>query len=194
MRKLDHDEERLKIAEVAGKLIAKNGAQNLTSTHIAEALGATRGKVLHYFNSTQQIIDAAFDWANTSAEKRMNDLAAGIEKLDLDAERLMAILPLTEETDIEWKVRLSCWESSLSDEESNAFQKGISVSRVAEATVFFELLQDEGLVRKDIAARELAKSLSDIMTGLGVILLNFPLEERRERAGGLVAFLKMCES
>lgn len=194
MRKLDHDEERLKIAAVAAELIAKNGAQNLTSSHVADALGATRGKVLHYFTSTQQIIDAAFDWANTRAEQRMVDLATGIEKLDLDEINLLSLLPLTEEADIEWKVRLSCWESALSDEKSNEFQKSVSVSRIVDTTLLFEMLQAEGVVRTDIAASDLAKATADIMTGLGIILLNYPLAEREERATGLKAFLNMCKA
>ena len=192
LRKLDHDEERLKIAEIAAKLIAQNGVHNLTTSHIADAMGATRGKVLHYFKGTQQIIDAAFDWANTNAEKRMADFASGLAALELNPEELLNILPLTEETDIEWKVRLSCWESSLSDKESNAFQLSVSESRVRDGGVIFDLLQKEGVLRNDIEPTDFAKLFGDLMSGLGIILLNYPLEERRERCSGIFAFLKMC--
>ena len=45
MRKLDHDQRRLEIAEAAARLIAADGMEALTTRSIARAMGCSIGSV-----------------------------------------------------------------------------------------------------------------------------------------------------
>ena len=190
MRKLDHDEERLKIAEVAANLIAEKGSQHVTVNHIAKAMDATRGKVLHYFGSSQEVITAAFEWASQQAVERLAELASGLETLELNEEIIANILPLDEQTDIEWKVRFACWEASLSSEEGVDTQKAIADSRIEVIVQIFDRLQQQGIVELPDAPEIMAQRIYDMVNGLGITLLYYPMEERRARCEGLFSFVR----
>ena len=182
MRKLDHDEERLKIAAVAARLIAKKGVQNLTTNDIAKEMDATRGKILHYFDNANAIVEAAFDWANAKAEQRMGEIAKSAEVIKFSPVIIYNILPFTEETDIEWKVRLSCWESAFSDEKQREFLVQQAKVHLAGISMIIAKAQSDNTIRNDIPPEELARLISDMMRGLALALLNLPLSERRERS------------
>ena len=194
MRKLDHDEERQKIAAVAARLIAHKGVQHLTTNDIAEDMGATRGKVLHYFDNANHIIEAAFEWANRLAEKRLTDLSEGVDIIEITPEIINQLLPLTEETDIEWKVRLSCWESAFTDEKQRAFQVKQAHAHLEGITAVIAIAQKEKTIRDDIPAEDLAKVVSDMTRGLALVLLNLPLEERKDRTSSVHALIKLFQA
>ena len=64
MRKVDHDSRREEVAGAAAALIANEGLEALTTRALAKALGCSIGVLSHYFNNKEDIVIAAFRWAD----------------------------------------------------------------------------------------------------------------------------------
>ena len=191
---MDHEEEREKIAEAAARLIAEVGVQNLTIEQVAQAFNATRGKVLHYFNSKQEVIEAAFTWASRRGVNQVKESIANAGSIDFDITVLTGLLPLNQEAEIEWRVRLAFMEYSLNDSEKMAFQYRLVNERIERITLLIQYLQSAGKAKKNINAPIFARQLHDMMAGLGFMLLFVPMEQRRERSQGIVDFLLSLSS
>jgi AcrR family transcriptional regulator len=191
VQKLDHDQERENIASIAASLIADVGADKLTTQMIADTLQATRGKVLHYFNNKQEIILAAFNWANKRALERMASLLEHPEGLHIGPHILEYILPLDKSSDIEWKVRISCWQYSFYEKEALFTQNEISQARIEVISQILAEMQESGKIRKDVAATSMAQQLYDMTNGLAISLLFLPMKERRQRMAGALDYFTL---
>lgn len=184
MRKVDHDSRREEVASVASKLIAERGLEALTTRALAKELGCSIGVLSHYFNSKEEIVLAAFQWADQSIDQRMQ--AAIVDQdisLDYFIPMIQVGLPLDEASDREWRVRFNLYNYCLT-------RGGEGLSAQIEKTSHFRVLmvelikalQDKGEVRTDISADLITKMAFDMVMGAAQNLLMVPMAERREHA------------
>lgn len=184
MRKVDHDSRREEVASVASKLIAERGLEALTTRALAKELGCSIGVLSHYFNSKEEIVLAAFQWADQSIDQRMQ--AAIVDQdisLDYFIPMIQGGLPLDEASDREWRVRFNLYNYCLT-------RGGEGLSAQIEKTSHFRVLmvelikalQAKGEVRTDISAELITKMAFDMVIGAAQNLLMVPMSERREHA------------
>ncbi len=184
MRKVDHDSRREEVASVASRLIADKGLEALTTRALAKELGCSIGVLSHYFNSKEEIVLAAFQWADQSIDQRMQ--AAIIDQdisLDYFIPMIQAGLPLDEASDREWRVRFNLYNYCLT-------RRGAGLSAQIEKTNHFRdlmaglisALQEKGEVRQDINPELITKMAFDMVMGAAQNLLMVPMQERREHA------------
>ena len=198
MRKLDHDQRRLEIAEAAARLIAAEGMAALTTRAIARAMGCSIGVLSHYFDSKAGIVTAAFAWASSRIEQRLaRALARGIS-VDNLLPLIEAALPHDRQSRIEWGVRLQLWSHAAADAGAAALLRNdMERSRALLASVIVQL-QHQQEVRPDIDANNVAQMLTDLMHGMSfaallrlhhsghdpVAAFNVLVDDLRSRDGG----------
>lgn len=184
MRKVDHDSRREEVASAASRLIAERGLEALTTRALAKELGCSIGVLSHYFNSKEEIVLAAFQWADQSIDQRMQ--AAIVDQdisLDYFIPMIQAGLPLDEASDREWRVRFNLYNYCLT-------RGGEGLSAQIEKTDLFRdlmlglitALQKKGEVRQDISADLITKMAFDMVIGAAQNLLMVPMARRREHA------------
>ncbi len=184
MRKVDHDSRREEVASAASRLIAERGLEALTTRALAKELGCSIGVLSHYFNSKEEIVLAAFQWADQSIDQRMQ--AAIVDQdisLDYFIPMIQAGLPLDEASDREWRVRFNLYNYCLT-------RGGEGLSAQIEKTDHFRdlmlglitSLQEKGEVRQDISADLITKMAFDMVMGAAQNLLMVPMARRREHA------------
>ena len=184
MRKVDHDSRREEVASVASRLIADRGLEALTTRALAKELGCSIGVLSHYFNSKEEIVLAAFQWADQSIDQRMQ--AAIVDQdisLDYFIPMIQGGLPLDEASDREWRVRFNLYNYCLT-------RGGEGLSAQIEKTSHFRVLmveliqalQAKGEVRTDISAELITKMAFDMVIGAAQNLLMVPMAERHEHA------------
>lgn len=191
MRKLDRDEQRDKIARVAASLIGSHGVKQVSLQDIATASGGTKGKILHYFDSKEEIVEAAFAWANQRGLDRLQVFfKRDPAKLTVEVNDLANLLPLDEETDLEWRVKLHYREYVLTDPDlmQQYYEQARDQLEVIVETV--KRFQQQGYVRADIDPQETAYTAYDMMSGLGFSLLYYPYSERYGRIAGFVSYIR----
>lgn len=60
--KVNYEPQRKALARLAFDLFAENGYERTTITHIMKAAGLTKAGMYHYYNSKEEILDAAIEY------------------------------------------------------------------------------------------------------------------------------------
>lgn len=130
--KVDADDRRHQLVLAAAALIADEGIGALTNQRIAERLGASTTVVTHYFRSKRELVLQTYQTVASRSRARVEQAIANGE--DPLATSLHALLPLTDETRVEWKVWLAYQGMSVGDAELTriwAARSKTAVDRVA---------------------------------------------------------------
>jgi len=190
VRKLDHDHRRQEVAEAAAKLIAERGLECLTTRNLAKELRCSIGVLSHYFENKQQIVLAAFHWADQRIDARVQE---AMLRQDLCLDTFIPViiegLPITLESDMEWKVRFNLYTHAFTEPDLLLAQreKLDHFRRLMEQQI--ANLQQRGQIRTDTSAELVTQLAFDITIGAAHTLLMLPMNERRERAGRLLTLL-----
>lgn len=189
MKKVDHDLRRAEVAEAAAKLIAKKGLTGLTTRALAKSMGCSIGVLSHYFNSKEQIVQAAFDWADTRLDIRMEEVMDQNPTIDSFLPVIEAGLPLDETRDTEWRVRFNLYNHMLTSGDLVGQREKLQAYR----TLLFELLKElksNGGIRQDIDPALIANTAFDLVVGTAQNLLMLPMEDRARHAASIFSIVE----
>lgn len=103
--KVDADDRRRRLTLAAAELIADEGIGALTNQRIAERLAASTTIVTHYFRSKRELVLETYQAMATRSRVRV-ERAIEEQPADRLAGCLHALLPLDDESLVEWKVWL----------------------------------------------------------------------------------------
>jgi len=67
----DPEQTRAAILEVAGKLMAKDGAEGLSVSQVAQLAGVNRGTAYHHFPTRSELIEATKAWVSQKLRKEV---------------------------------------------------------------------------------------------------------------------------
>lgn len=189
MKKVDHDSRRLEVAIAAAKLIASDGLAGLTTRALAARMGCSIGVLSHYFSSKSSIVQAAFDWADSRIDARMEEAFKQNPSIDSLIPVILAGLPLDESRDIEWRVRFNLQAYTLSNSDDIAGQQ-TKIQRLR--VLFYERLnelQANGNIRQDIDLSVVTSAAFDLVIGTAHNLLMVPMEKREAYAQTLLTLV-----
>lgn len=198
MRKVDHDSRRQEVAEAAARLIGREGLEALTTRALAKELGCSIGVLSHYFNSKEEIVIAAFQWADQRIDARMQEAIADNDPhLDDFFPVIKAGLPLDEESDLEWRVRLNLHTFALTHGESLKTVREKDGQFRSLMLGMIEDMQRKGRLRDDIDAQIVTDTAFDLVIGMAQNLVKTPMAEREARSEylfGLIELLRPLSS
>lgn len=189
MKKVDHDLRRAEVAEAAAKLIAKQGLTGLTTRALAKSMDCSIGVLSHYFNSKEQIVQAAFDWADNRLDARMEEVMDQNPTINSFLPVIRAGLPLDETRDIEWRVRFNLYNHMLTGGDLVGQREKLQGYRV----LLFELLKElksNGGIRQDIDPAIIANTAFDLVVGTAQNLLMIPMEERESHTASIFTIVE----
>jgi AcrR family transcriptional regulator len=126
--KVDADDRRHRLVLAAAALIAEEGIGALTNQRIASRLGASTTIVTHYFRSKRELILQTYETMASRSRARVEHAVANDD--DPLAASLHALLPLTDDTLVEWKVWLAYQGMSVGDAELTGIWAARSKSAV----------------------------------------------------------------
>ena len=191
MRKVDHDSRREEVAGAAARLIAEKGLEALTTRALAKSLGCSIGVLSHYFSSKEEIVIAAFRWADQRIDLRMQEaIATDNPGLDSFFPVIKAGLPLDEESDLEWRVRLNLHSFALTHEDSFFAQREKDQHFSGLMLEMIGSMQKQGKLRDDLSAEDITHIAFDLVIGMAKNLLMLPFEERETRAAYLFRMIE----
>lgn len=182
MRKVDHEQRRREVAVAAAHVIARDGLEGLTTRALAKEMGCSIGVLSHYFNSKEDIVIAALNWADQRIDQRVEEVLRDHPSTESFIPVIRAALPLDAASDLEWRVRFNLYAYTLTSK--NKFQlqtQERQLSRRMLAEVIREL-QSNGKLLAGIDPLVMANIAFDIVIGAAQHLLSLPLEEREDYA------------
>jgi AcrR family transcriptional regulator len=158
---VDRDERRAQVVTIAFDLVADRGIEALTFREIAAAAGCSTSIVSHYFGNKNDLLFCVYQVANERATQRL--LAARDSGASI-AEALEEVLPLSLESQRDWRVWLAFWARAHIDpayfsERRQAAEKSLALYR--------EMLAEGGAAdwpeeTLDLAARRLLAAVAGI--------------------------------
>ncbi len=192
MRKVDHDSRREEVAEAAARLIASKGLEALTTRALAKSLGCSIGVLSHYFSSKEEIVIAAFRWADQRIDLRMQEASTQQGNLSLDQffPIIKAGLPLDEESDLEWRVRLNLHTFALTHDDSLQAELEKNTQNRELMYGMITALQAQGELRDDVSAEDITNIAFDLVIGMAKNLVMRPFSEREERSAYLFRMIE----
>jgi AcrR family transcriptional regulator len=114
---VDHDDRRRQIAELAIRVVCRDGREGATVRRIAREGGVSPGSLRHYFTNQDELIAFAFQWMADETfrelDRRTANAPAGLARLRVALEymlpdpRVMGFMPV-------W---LGLWSSALGNEQ-----------------------------------------------------------------------------
>lgn len=176
------------IATVA-HLIAQKGLSSLTMRTIANHVGCSVGSLPHYFSGKDEIVTAALNWSNERILNRLNTMP--LEEVTIDAliPVVISSLPLDEQSDTEWRVRLCLWDYATTNEDLLVKVEDVRQQTLNVLNRLLGHLQKRGLIVDDLPPREIGISIYHLAIGLGFNLLHQPLCEREKHVLPLISYI-----
>lgn len=183
MRKVDHNSRREEIAAAAAQLIAEQGLNALTTRALAKRMSCSIGVLSHYFESKDDIVLAAFNWADARIDSRVAEAVAkeGPE-IDSFIPLILAALPINEEADLEWKVRFNLFTYAFTEPQLLKIQREKIKGLEKLLTGVIGDMQSDNKIRQDFKAEYMTFMAFDLVMGLAQNLLMLPVSEREARA------------
>ncbi len=117
-RIVDHDERRNRIARAFQRLLAAEGFAAVSFSRVAAEAGVSVGLIQHYFTDKDALLRFAYDDAGCRMSERVRvrvraGEAAGLPIARVLLDTLVELLPLDEERDLEYRVRLNLQAQAL---------------------------------------------------------------------------------
>src|ERR1700733_2762507 len=165
--KVDADDRRRRLVLAAAELIADEGINALTNVKIAKRLSGSTTMVTHYFRSKRELVlDTYQTMASRSRarlEQAMRGSGSGSGSGDPLAACLHALLPLDDQTRLEWKVWLAYQGMSVGDPELTRIWASRAATAVDRIT---------RLIESDISAGRVSSSIDSDMESDRLFALN----------------------
>ncbi|MCY1670045.1 TetR/AcrR family transcriptional regulator [Novosphingobium sp. SL115] len=158
---VDRDERRAQVVAIAFDLVADRGIEALTFREIAAAAGCSTSIVSHYFGNKNELLFCIYQVANQRATERL--LAARKSGASVK-EALESVLPLSPESQRDWRVWLAFWARAHIDPTYFAERRQAAESSLA---LYREMLAESGTTNwneewLDLAARRLLAAVAGI--------------------------------
>lgn len=158
---VDREERRAEVVGIAFDLVADLGVEALTFREIAAAAGCSTSIVSHYFRNKNELLFKVYQIANERARERL--AAAHAEGRPL-VECFDAILPVSPESQRNWRVWLAFWsrahlEPAYLEERRRAAQDSLTLYRNLLASHLRRPADDPALT---VSARRLIAAIAGI--------------------------------
>lgn len=165
---VDHDKQRVLVAEAAWRIIRRDGMEQASVRNIAEEAGVSVGSMRHYFSTQSELLRYAMNLVSERVSHRVQKMSFTGSPMDNMKCLLLEFLPNTEEKLAEMEV----WYAFTARSKTDPTLKELA------NTVYDELRQAVGsvityLIKHDLSRPDLDKELEierlyALVDGLGI--------------------------
>jgi len=190
MKQTESKLSRDDIISAVAHLIAEEGLENLTMRHIAKQVGCSVGTLPHYFSGKEDIVIAALNWSSDRIMTRLSAMPPSEINLENLYTLMSASMPLTDLSDIEWRVRMSLWDYAVTNEDTRDTVHAISKVSNEILVELIAYLQSVGEVRKELNQEATALAIYQMCIGAGFTMLHTPMDTREAQLIPLYNFIE----
>lgn len=160
---VDHARTRDQIAELACRIVSREGLHSLSMRRIAAEAGTSRAIVSTYFRDMRDLVLATFQWVASEQVRQFEEAEArGLGVVGC----VEALLPLDQKRLDDWRVTIAYLGFAAADAELAAIER----QRLDGAVVRFErlLMQEQGLSRSTAGIRREAQRIVSSLLGVAI--------------------------
>lgn len=165
---VDHDKQRLLVAEAAWRVIRRDGMEQASVRNIAVEAGISAGSMRHYFSTQSELLLYAMNLVSERVSNRIKQMSFNSSPLENMKLLLLELLPSTDEKMAEMEVWYAFTAKSKSDPVLKEHaDKVYNELRHAMATVITYLME-LNLSRTDLDKELEIERLYALVDGLGI--------------------------
>lgn len=169
---VDHTQRRGEMAEALWRIAAYEGLEAVSLTRVADEAGVSKGRVQHYFDSRDALLDYTAGYLSDRVTARLRArVATARDAFSAARGALLEVLPLAEDSIVDTRVGIAFLIRALGDPSLRSRYSGRNEE-------FHELLvhhlagaRDEGTVTADRDLHAIAVELFALVNGLKEPLL-----------------------
>lgn len=171
---VDHEQQKIKVAEAAWRVIRQSGIENASVRNVAQEAGISPGSMRHYFSTQSELFLFSMNLVSERANARIAALSFDRPMPEVVRDMLSELLPLNEEKRSEMEVWLafmsrSIWDTALHDLAKRVYEEmNQGMIRTVAA------LAQQGLVSKDLDAEEEGRRMQVFVDGIALHGLLYP--------------------
>lgn len=181
---------RQDIVAAVARLIAEKGLAALTMRDIAGQLRCSVGTLPHYFKGKDEMVAAALKWSNDRVMARIEEMAQRGIALENMVPIIISVLPLDEQSDLEWRVRMCLWDSATTNPQLLTAVEEVRDGAMEMLQRLIGHLQRQGEIEPGVPAEAICQTLYHLAVGMGFNLLLLPLAERSAQVLPLVSYIE----
>ena len=171
---VDHDLQRVKFAEAAMSLIARDGLEGVTMRAVAAEAGLSYGSLFHYFNSKDELLMHVVRHSTELQTKRVNEFTSKYSGLKALEHLLCDDVIITESTRDDWMVWLTfLYKAALQASFATAYAELIDGWQ-ARITGLLEDAQQAGEIRSELDVEFETMAIWAYSAGIGQLGLLHP--------------------
>lgn len=165
---VDHDKQRLLVAEAAWRIIRRDGMEQASVRNIAEEAGISAGSMRHYFSTQSELLLYAMNLVSERVSNRIKQMSFNGSPMENMKLLLLEFMPNTDEKMAEMEVWFAFTTKSKTDPALKALaDKVYDEIRQAVATVIMYLVK-LNLSRADLNEELEIERLYALVDGLSI--------------------------
>lgn len=165
---VDHDKQRLLVAEAAWRIIRRDGMEQASVRNIAEEAGISAGSMRHYFSTQSELLLYAMNLVSERVSNRIKQMSFNGSPMENMKLLLLEFMPNTDEKMAEMEVWFAFTAKSKTDPALKALaDKVYDEIRQAVATVIMHLVK-LNLSRADLNEELEIERLYALVDGLSI--------------------------
>jgi AcrR family transcriptional regulator len=171
---VDHDESRADFARAAWATIVEHGIDNATVRAVARTAGCSTGRLVHYFDSKEQLMLHAMRHAADRMTRRLRACRKDAQGLEALRAVLATTLPCSAARRDEWRFWLAFWGRATHEP---LLAAELRRRQGAFRQVVLECLREAqrtGEVARDLDLKREVVVLDALLLGMGVVATTEP--------------------
>ncbi|MGG4478660.1 TetR/AcrR family transcriptional regulator [Paenibacillus illinoisensis] len=165
---VDHEKQRLVVAEAAWRIIRRDGMEQASVRNIAEEAGISAGSMRHYFSTQSELLLYAMNLVTERVSNRIKQMSFNGSPMENMKHLLLEFMPNTDEKMAEMEVWFAFTAKSKTDPALKALaDKVYDEIRQAVATVIMHLVK-LNLSRPDLNEELEIERLYALVDGLSI--------------------------
>lgn len=183
---VDHEQQKIKVAEATWRVIRKAGMENATVRQIAQEAGFSPGLMRHYFSSQTELLAYAMNLVAERVRQRIESYSFSGTPLANILWILGVFLPLDEERQAEMEVWLAFKVKSLTDPSLQELAMRVRAEMKAVMEQAILSLIESGEARPGLRADAESEPMLVYIDGLALHGLLYPDQMPPSRLGELL--------
>ncbi|MCQ4088983.1 TetR/AcrR family transcriptional regulator [Saccharibacillus sp. JS10] len=171
---VDHEQQKIKVAEAAWRVIRREGIENASVRNVAQEAGISPGSMRHYFSTQAELFSFSMGLVSERVTARLYSLSFDRPMIEVAKDILRELVPLHEDSRSEMEVWLAFVSKSLSEPSLRDHADRVYEELRSAMLLVTKRLVEHGYASERLDIEEEAKRMHVFVDGVALQGLTYP--------------------
>jgi len=171
---VDHEQQKIKVAEAAWRVIRRSGIENASVRNIAQEAGVSPGSMRHYFSTQAELFSFSMNLVSERVAKRISAYSFDRPVPEVARDVLRELVPFHEESRSEMEVWLAFVSKTMSEPLLREHADRVYEEMRRTMTVIMQALVDYEFTPRHLNVEEEALKMLTFVDGVALHGLLYP--------------------